>query len=203
MSLSTFIAYMIGSGRLNKKLLLAFVLVASFYPYHFVLQRKITSEALCIPMILVIVALVMRDSGRWTRTLTGALLGVLILIRPDFIIFSGVLCMWIVGRAYFSKRESLRGIVTDLGLSAAADRADPGPVGLEKNHRITGAWVFSTRASYQLYAHNEGHMQNLEGVPTDGRLADAPVLAGEIARDRYLRQRAIDYLKDNPRVCRC
>lgn len=187
---------------LKKKWLWGFLAFSAVYPYYFQMSYQISTEVMTLFLSLACLALVLAPKERSLPgfALLGSLMAWLCLTRPEYLVFTALLILWMVARSVFL-RQHLRGV--QILVLSAAFLIWVGPW-VYRNYEITHAWVFTTRAGYSLVRQNEYEQALYTGTTKAGEMdewfASLPTYGTEIERYRHLETRGVRFIHEHPGI---
>jgi 4-amino-4-deoxy-L-arabinose transferase-like glycosyltransferase len=133
---------------------------------------------------------------RWWAAM-GALLGVATLIRPNVIVLFPGLALGLAGMLLRERRTWLVPLVVSAAVLVLA--LAPWMV---RNHQVHGRWFFiTTGGGRQIWMGNNPWTDCASwkhSVPDSAMLAEMGRLPNEIARDRYLYGKAVEFMRQSP-----
>jgi 4-amino-4-deoxy-L-arabinose transferase-like glycosyltransferase len=139
----------------------------------------------------------MRHGGPWRWAVSGVLLGLVLLVRPGSVLLLPGLA---AGLALASRYERRRWLAPAL-VCGAAIALTIAPW-IARNHRVYGQWFFiASGGGRQLWFGNHPNATADTRIPTvlDDRMeAELGPLPDELARERHLWRRALEWERRNP-----
>jgi 4-amino-4-deoxy-L-arabinose transferase-like glycosyltransferase len=197
------LTWLLARRLFNPTVAVAAAAVVAVYPFAWEFETRLAAESLVTPFMLLILLLFLERRATWRRALlVGALLGLMLLIRPSAIYLVPTIAVaWIVSVGW--RRGAL---LTVVSVACMCLVVFPWTV---RNHHVTGAWVpissqdqapygvfndDSARDTKQPWAwryrtHREARLiasLSTPRHPSEARLRD------------ILRTRAKDYVKAHP-----
>jgi 4-amino-4-deoxy-L-arabinose transferase-like glycosyltransferase len=168
----------------------AFLFIA--HPLMLFYAEQTLTESVYISLLLAATWFSLRalDGGLGWCVASGAAMGLAVLCRSEAVVVSA---LFLAGLGMFKRGPLVRRLAgVALATATAAGVVAPW---LVRNCAVVGGPVLATEGGYTLYLGN-----NPEATGGYYVLKDAPeeLSTGELARDRYYKDRAIDYLFNHP-----
>ena len=171
------------------------LLLVILYPFFYYTAGTLYPQTLAALLLLVAVFLlfIRQEPGRLHYLAAGSMAGCLILTTPSFIFTLLFVLCWILFTS--TRRRIQSAAIVFLGAALIV-----GPW-VARNYRVFHSFVFvSTNGGFNLLMGN-----NENTTPTSGMVDISAYMSevqsrqmGEIERDRFLRQKALEYIRRHP-----
>ena len=168
-----------------------------FYPLFFYTAGTLYPQTLATTILVLAINSYFRSETPCLSNLvvTGICLGILMLITPSFSFVLLFFCAWI-----FFGKDSIRGRVRSILILGLASLLIVGPW-IVRNYRVFHAFVFvSTNGGENLLMGNCENTTGTSGVVDISQYSQEAETRGlgEVGRDRFYRQKAVEYIRAHP-----
>ncbi|MFL5913794.1 MAG: ArnT family glycosyltransferase [Gaiellaceae bacterium] len=194
------LTWLLARRLFSPRVAIAAAAIVAVYPFAWQFETRLAAESIVTPFTLVLLLLVLERRPGWRgAAVFGALLGLMLLIRPSALYFVPALAVaWIVARGW--RRGAL---LTVLSLACMCLVVAPWTI---RNHHVTGVYVpisSQDQAPYGVFNADSAHDPKYPWAWRYVTTRDRDVLAqrrtlSEVQIRKVLRTRAIDYIKAHP-----
>jgi|TARA_B100000959_G_scaffold283383_1_gene352146 4-amino-4-deoxy-L-arabinose transferase-like glycosyltransferase len=176
----------------NKKSALIAASIASVYPFFIYYSSLILSETLFLLFVTLMFVQLMNKDNK-SQVLSGITIGFSHLIRPTLLYYVPVILIW----QYFISKCSLKSIISSILLIVLVIT----PWGVRNKFSLGEFYIFTSGAGQVLLEGN--NKWNISGGVSgsfespDAYLKDVPQGLSELDEDRWKRNKALEYIKNN------
>ena len=194
------LTWLLARRLFSPRVAIAAAAIVAVYPFAWQFETRLAAESIVTPFTLVLLLLLLERRPGWRgAAVLGALLGLMLLVRPSALYFvPAVAVAWIV--AWGWRRGAL---LTLLSVACICLVVAPWTI---RNHHVTGVYVpisSQDQAPYGVFNDDSAHDPKFPWAWRYVTTRDRDVLAqrrtlSEVKIRSILRRRAINYIKAHP-----